>query len=321
MYLLDRDNNRTIKLSDVRNPISKPTKIISLTNIESVPISDINSELEYELDERDILDKVEFIVGKLYKIRGFDFIFKLTAICANRNSVIVSIVGSHSPDFVELSPDDCKTLGIRYLGHGHILLPDNLRWDYYKTGEIEEFNSSDLSTYPGSIFPMYQETIRYMILKIGGIKSKGSSLSVLNGKDNYNIEPELLISSLTVRLKKNLSGGWCCGDEISWSRIVSEKRGFDMVSDPEGNLFIILNLIGDFSKGFGIMKEALKNKKVSDLFDVSINVSITIDDIYKPTISKYDKYEDLILNPRLVMLGMKQKELFSKKNNMYWKRI
>ena len=318
MYLLDRDNNRTIKLSDVRSPISKPTKIISLTNIESVPISDINSRLEYELDERNKLDKVEFIVGKLYKIRGFDLIFKLTAICTNRDSVIVSIVGSHSPDFVELSPDDCKTLGIRYLGHGHIILPDNLKWDYYKTDEIDEFNSNDLSTYPGSIIPMYQETIRYMILKIGGIKSKGSSLSILNGKDNYNIEPELLISSLTVRLKKNISGGWYCGDEISWSRIVSEKRGFDMVSDSEGNLFIILNLIGDFSNEFGITKEALKNRRVSDIFDVSINVSITIDDLYKPSV--YNS-EDLILNSKLEMLGMKQKELFSKKNNMYWKKI
>lgn len=318
MYLLDRDNNRTIKLSDVRSPISKPTKIISLTNIESVPISDINSRLEYELDERNKLDKVEFIVGRLYKIRGFDLIFKLTAICTNRDSVIVSIVGSHSPDFVELSPDDCKTLGIRYLGHGHIILPDNLKWDYYKTDEIDEFNSNDLSTYPGSIIPMYQETIRYMILKIGGIKSKGSSLSILNGKDNYNIEPELLISSLTVRLKKNISGGWYCGDEISWSRIVSEKRGFDMVSDSEGNLFIILNLIGDFSNEFGITKEALKNRRVSDIFDVSINVSITIDDLYKPSV--YNS-EDLILNSKLEMLGMKQKELFSKKNNMYWKKI
>ena len=318
MYLLDRDNNRTIKLSDVRSPISKPTKIISLTNIESVPISDINSRLEYELDERNKLDKVEFIVGKLYKIRGFDLIFKLTAICTNRDSVIVSIVGSHSPDFVELSPDDCKTLGIRYLGHGHIILPDNLKWDYYKTDEIDEFNSNDLSTYPGSIIPMYQETIRYMILKIGGIKSKGSSLSILNGKDKYNIEPELLISSLTVRLKKNISGGWYCGDEISWSRIVSEKRGFDMVSDSEGNLFIILNLIGDFSNEFGITKEALKNRRVSDIFDVSINVSITIDDLYKPSV--YNS-EDLILNSKLEMLGMKQKELFSKKNNMYWKKI
>lgn len=321
MYLLDRNNNRTVKLSSIRSPIYKPTKIISLTNVESVPISDINPKLEYELDERNILEKVEFIVGKLYKIRGFDFIFKLTAICADRNSVIVSIVNSHSSDFVELSPDDCKTLGIQYLGHGHIILPDNLRWDYYKTDEIEEFSSNDLSTYPGSIFPMYQETIRYMILKIGGIKSNGSTLSISNGEDNYNIEPELLISSLTVRLKKNLSGGWYCGDEISWSRIVSEKRGFDMISDSEGNLFIILNLIGDYSKGFGIAKEELRNRRACDIFDVSINVSITIDDIYKPTISKYDKYEDLILNQDLVMLSMKQKELFSKKNNMYWKRI
>lgn len=158
-----------------------------------------------------------------------------------------------------------------------------------------------------------------MILKIGGIESKGSVLSILNGKDSYIIEPELLISSLTVRLKKNLSNEWCSGDEVSWSRIVSEKRGFDMISDSEGNLFIILNLIGDFSKGFGINKEVLKNRRVNDIFDVSINVSITIDDLYKPSVR--NKCEDLILNSELVMLGMKQKELFSKKNSMYWKRI
>lgn len=319
MYLLDKDNNRTIKLSNIRNPISKPTKIISLTNIGLVPISDIDPDLEYELDDRNVPDTVEFIVGNLYKIRGFDYIFRFIGPCASRNSVIVSVVGDrYNVEFVELSPNDYKILGIQYLGKGYILLPDSLKWDYYRPKNEEVFNPNNLSTYPGSIVPKYQEIIRYMILKIGGIKSKGNVLSILNGKDSYNIEPELLISSLTVRLKKNLSNEWCSGDEVSWSRVVSEKRGFDMISDPEGNLFIILNLIGDFSKGFGITKEALKDRRVSDIFDVSINVSITIDDLYKPSV--YNS-EDLILNSKLEMLGMKQKELFSKKNNMYWKKI
>lgn len=124
MYLLDKDNNRTIKLSDIRDPISKPTKIISLTNVGSVPISDINPNLEYELDDRTIPDTVEFIVGNLYKIRGFDYIFRFIGPCASRNSVIVSVVNDrYDAEFVELSPDDCKILGIQYLGKGYILPP------------------------------------------------------------------------------------------------------------------------------------------------------------------------------------------------------
>lgn len=298
--------------------------------IEAVPTEKYVGALDIRLEKpgdplpRDKKKIVELIPGQLYRLMEFgslDRIFRLEKIIDTENAVIMSMVeGTPSKNFGTLADWKCERLDLDYKP-GMMIFPKDMPWAEYDPSSVE-YDPSDLSTYGGSMLEGEKDTIRYMLLRIGGFK-RTKDARIITMPNGSLIDTELAYLSLGVRIRTDIPGissypGLTKGEDVKYAYIANSFRGSERVSKDEicdcyGNIWVILDLR---KEGKGISPLSLKGKKACDIFEVYWNdcfsVGSTTGDVketrtVKSVVPRYDNnvFENVNTGPV----------------NLYWRRL
>lgn len=224
----------------------------------------------------------ELIPGKLY-VNGLDTVYKLEKIIRNDtyNTLVMSYISGELGHKRLMRKDQCEMFGLEYKKNMMLFPASGIAWQQYDP-DYKEFDSKDLSTYPTSTLEDSKDTIRYMILKLGGFKRLSDDSIIQTPSGDY-LDLELFIVSLRVSIKEKISGigiypGFEKGEDIPWSIITddfkgSEKVGDDDIIDTDGNIYLIIKTVKGTS---GISPLSLAGKRAGDIFEVSWDSSFGI---------------------------------------------
>ena len=287
------EGKRTVKVDDLgdgsyvyRSRLNVPV-VYNSPLIEAVPTDKFINALDLRLEKpetdipKEVKKEVEFIPGQLYRLLEFgslDRIFRLEKVVQDdeKDSVIMSLVkGAPSNKFGTLEDWKCDILDIEFKP-GMMIFPKGMAWTEYDPSYVE-YDPSDLSTYQGSMLEGEKDTIRYMLLRIGGF-SRTKDSKILTMPNGSLMDTELVYLSLGIRVKVDVPGissypSMFKGDDIKYAFIMNSFKGSEKVTEDDicdcyGNIYVILDLR---RKGKGISPLSLKGKKASDIFEVYWN--------------------------------------------------
>lgn len=254
--------------------------------IEAIPTENYAWALDLRIErpgtrlpEREREKKTEFIPGKLYQLEelgSLDRVFRLEKKVGD-SSVIMSLVkaGARPNTFGVLADWECERLGLEPRP-GMIIFPVGLPWREYDPERVE-YDPSDLSTYGPSMIEGEGDTIRYMLLKVGGFK-RTPDPKILEMPNGSLIDTELAYLSLGVRTREDIHGissypGFDKGEDVKYAYITNSFRGSEKVNEDDicdalGNIWLLLDLR---KGGKGISPISLKGKQACDLFEIYWN--------------------------------------------------
>lgn len=299
MYYYEiRQTIRVDKLDDGRySKRVRETKLKSLPEnlIHAIPTEQYKPFLDIILDRPNetlpaVRTKAELPieVGKDYYLGTKETIYRLekTIDTEDMSLLIVSVQGGErDPGKVALTEEDCAFLGLEYKENLYPINPSQ-KLNPYDPDE-KEYEENDLSTYPCSIIKEYKNSVRYLILRLGGFK-RTSDPSIILTPSGAVLDIELFTISLKVSVKRDISpmaglAGWMQGEEVSWSPIIEDFKGSEKVREKDlcdinGNIHILVRLIkGDK----GISPYSMQGLKPGDVFKVTWDSSFAVSDVQK----------------------------------------
>ena len=326
-YYEARRTIRVDKLEDGRyNKRIRETRLKSLPEkfIHAIPTEQYKPFLDMILDKPGetlpavvgTKADVPVEVGKDYYLGTKETIYRLEKMIETEDTslLIVSVQGGkEDPGKVALSEEDCAFLGLEYKEFLYPINPSQ-KLNPYDPDE-REYEESDLSTYPCSTLKEYKNSVRYLILRLGGFK-RTSDPNIIQTPSGAILDIELFAVSLKVSVKRNISpvaglSGWMRGEELSWSPIVEDFKGSERASkkdpcDINGNIHILIKLV----KGNrGTSPYSMQGLGPGDIFEV------TWDSAFATTTDQGGERVEVLKDPPKIDMNV----FVQDKADIYWR--
>lgn len=307
--------------------------------ISVVDPDDYCKNLDYEIENFGIatIDHDDIVPGCLYVLGNKNSITSILSSCIyravkevtwanNRHSIVFEKVMDDTEDIPgvpianHLSESDCNFLGVKF-APGLIIMPTEMGWKRVNENYHGGITSNDLSTYPESRIKGCTNSIRYMMIRLGGFKSE-SDFNIIETPEGTSIDLTLFMVSLKVKVAEeivSLAGytGFNLEEDIPFTVVRNDygksiRQSNHHIVDNNGYITLILDLT---KNGKGVSVSSMKGKNVESLF------RITWDETF--SVRTKDGFS-------VITEGSKETSkycpdyptnIFYKRNNRFWRRV